>query len=53
MKFIKNSKKGQTMVEYSLILALIAVAAIAIMSTMGTSIQGLFSAASTELDAAK
>lgn len=38
-----NNQKGQSMVEYALILALIVVAAAAIMSPIGNSIRDAFS----------
>lgn len=37
-----RNEKGQGMVEYGLILALIAVVVIGIMTTMGTNLQTLF-----------
>ena len=36
-------KRGQGMVEYALLLALVAIAAIAILTTMGTTISQVFS----------
>jgi pilus assembly protein Flp/PilA len=47
--FLKNSK-GATAIEYGLIAALIAVAAIAAMSGLGTSLNNTFSNVSTTLD---
>jgi pilus assembly protein Flp/PilA len=41
-KFMKNSK-GATAIEYGLIAALIAVAAIAAMGQLGTKLKGTFS----------
>lgn len=57
MKLIKNSKlstftrseKGVTMIEYALIAALIAVAAVAILATVGTDITAIFTTVSTKL----
>ncbi|MCG7348646.1 Flp family type IVb pilin [Sphingomonas sp. ACRSK] len=46
--FLKNNK-GATAIEYGLIAALIAVAAIAAMSGLGDSIKGTFENASTEM----
>lgn len=46
---ILQSKKGQGMVEYGLILALISIVAIATLTTMGTDIMALFTKASTGL----
>ncbi len=39
---LKN-KKGQTLVEYALILALISTVAIAVLITLGTNIKGVYS----------
>ena len=39
----RQTGKGQGLVEYALILALISVAAIAILNTLGTSITSVFS----------
>jgi pilus assembly protein Flp/PilA len=36
-------EEGQTMVEYALILALVSVAAIALLKTLGTGVSGVFS----------
>ena len=48
-KFFKDSK-GATAIEYGLIAALIAVAAIAAMSRLGTSIGGTFNNVGAKLD---
>lgn len=37
-----NNEKGQGMVEYGLILALVAVVVIGVMTTMGTNLNSLF-----------
>jgi pilus assembly protein Flp/PilA len=37
-----KSKKGQTLVEYGLILALVAIVVIVVLSTLGTNISGVF-----------
>ena len=37
-----KSKKGQTLVEYGLILALVAIVVIAILTLMGTQLQSIF-----------
>ncbi len=50
-KLIKNSK-GATAIEYGLIAALIAVAAIGAMTSLGGSIKTTFNKASTSMDAA-
>ena len=43
-------ESGQGMVEYGLILALIAVAAIAALTALGPKIKGIFEGASSKLD---
>ena len=48
-KFFKNSK-GATAIEYGLIAALIAVAAIAAMQGLGTSVSGTFNRISGKLN---
>lgn len=42
IKMVLRNQKGQGMVEYGLILALVAVAAVTVMGTMGTSITSTF-----------
>lgn len=57
MKLLKSSKlamftrneKGVTMIEYALIAALIAVAAVAILATVGTDITNIFTTVSGKL----
>ena len=49
MNWIANEEEGQGMVEYALILALIAIAAIAVMSPLGDKIKGIFQKASDAL----
>jgi pilus assembly protein Flp/PilA len=51
LKLIKN-EKGATAIEYGLIAALIAVAAIAAMSNIGTSLSTTFQGVSDTLDSA-
>ncbi len=56
IKHLKNfaqDDSGATMIEYGLIAALVAVAAIVALEAMGTSISGMFTAVSTKLDAKK
>ena len=50
LKLIRNTK-GATAIEYGLIAALIAVAAIAAMSNIGNSLGSTFNDVSNELDA--
>lgn len=49
---IFGNKKGATAIEYGLIAALIAVAAIAAMSGLGNSLKNTFNEVGTELDGA-
>ncbi len=51
LKLIKNDK-GATAIEYGLIAALIAVAAIAAMGNIGNNLGSTFNTVSNELDAA-
>jgi pilus assembly protein Flp/PilA len=50
LKAFLGSKKGQGMVEYGLIIALIAVAVIVALTTMGTKISDLFDGVSGKLN---
>lgn len=47
-----GNQKGQGMVEYGLILALISIAAIAVMTPLGGTIKDVFTEVSTKLKAA-
>ena len=49
MNWIANEEEGQGMVEYALILALVAVGCIAILGTLKGSINNIFQNASNEL----
>ncbi len=56
IKHVQNFAKdesGATMIEYGLIAALVAVAAIVALESLGTSISGMFTAVSTKLDSKK
>jgi len=44
-----RNQKGQGMVEYGLILAVIAVAVIGVMTTMGVDVKDIFTSVSTKL----
>ena len=44
-----KSKKGQTLVEYALILAFISVVAIAVLISLGNQIKGVFTTISSQL----
>ena len=50
MRKLMKNEKGATAIEYGLIAALIAVAAIGAMETLGGSISGTFSSVSSSLD---
>jgi pilus assembly protein Flp/PilA len=47
-----NKQKGATMVEYAIMIALIAVVAIAAVTLLGTSVSGKFSTVATSVSAA-
>lgn len=47
---LMRDESGATAIEYGLIAALVSVAAVTALSAMGTSLSGMFSAVSTELD---
>ena len=49
LKLIKNDEKGATAIEYGLIAALIAVAAIGAMSNIGTQLDATFDDVGDEL----
>jgi pilus assembly protein Flp/PilA len=46
---LRNGENGQAMVEYALILALVSVAAVGILSTLGTSVSSIFSTVNADL----
>jgi pilus assembly protein Flp/PilA len=46
---LRNGEEGQAMVEYALILALVSVAAVAILSTLGHSVSSIFSEINADL----
>lgn len=49
VRVMLRNEKGQGMVEYGLILALIAVVVIGVMTTMGTDLKGMFTTVSGSL----
>ncbi len=49
MKKMRNSKSGQTMVEYIIIVVIIAIAAIAVVGVFSDRIRSLFGGATVEL----
>ncbi|MEI7473406.1 MAG: Flp family type IVb pilin [bacterium] len=50
ISIFKKSKKGQSLVEYGLILALVSVVAITVLNTMGTQIKNTVTKVNTEID---
>ncbi len=50
LKLIKNDDKGATAIEYGLIAALIAVAIITAVTSVGTSLSGTFNNVSNAVD---
>jgi pilus assembly protein Flp/PilA len=46
---LRDEEAGQAMVEYALILALVSVAAVGILSTLGTSVSSIFNEINTDL----
>ena len=49
LKDLRNGESGQAMVEYALILALVSVAAITILTTLGGSVSSIFNKINTDL----
>jgi pilus assembly protein Flp/PilA len=50
IRLFRRNEKGATAIEYGLIAALIAVAAIAAMTSIGTNLRGTFENVATELE---
>ena len=46
---LRHREEGQAMVEYALILALVSVAAVGILSTLGKSVSSIFSSINADL----
>ena len=46
---LRNGESGQAMVEYALILALVSVAAVGILSLLGTSVSSIFNEINQDL----
>ena len=46
---LRNSEEGQAMVEYALILALVSVAAVGILSLLGTHVSSIFNEINNDL----
>jgi Flp pilus assembly pilin Flp len=49
LKDLRDGEAGQAMVEYALILALVSVAAVGILSTLGSSVSSIFSEINADL----
>ena len=49
LKALRDGESGQAMVEYALILALVSVAAVAILSSLGGSVSSIFSEINADL----
>jgi pilus assembly protein Flp/PilA len=49
LKGLRDGEEGQAMVEYALILALVSVAAVAILSTLGHSVSSIFNEINNDL----
>jgi pilus assembly protein Flp/PilA len=52
IRSLKSDKKGVTLIEYSLIAGLIAVVAIALLTSLGSSIVNIFSSINSSLTTA-
>lgn len=50
-KFLKN-EQGQDLIEYTLLLAFVALAAAALFTNVGTSVSGIWGTASTQMGSA-
>jgi Flp pilus assembly pilin Flp len=46
---LRDGEQGQAMVEYALILALVSVAAVGILKSLGTSVSSIFSSINADL----
>jgi Flp pilus assembly pilin Flp len=49
LKGLRDDQSGQAMVEYALILALVSVAAVGILSALGTSVSSVFNVINNDL----
>ena len=49
LKALRDGEDGQAMVEYALILALVSVAAVGILSLLGTSVSSIFDEINSDL----
>jgi len=52
MNWIRTREEGQSLAEYALILALVAIAAIVVLGALGGSISNILNSISTSLDGA-
>jgi len=48
-KALRDREEGQAMVEYALILSLVSVAAVAVLSTLGTKVSNIFQTINNDL----
>jgi Flp pilus assembly pilin Flp len=53
LRLCQKSKKGQTLVEYALILAFISVVAISVLISLGQRVKSVFTTISSQLSAAQ
>jgi pilus assembly protein Flp/PilA len=53
LRTFARDESGATMIEYGLIAALVAVAAIVALESLGTSIKGIFTSVGTKIDGVK
>ena len=51
-RFFRGSRKGQSLIEYSLLIAFLSVAAYAIMGGIGISLAGIWDSAGSTVDSA-
>ena len=49
LKALRDGEEGQAMVEYALILALVSVAAVGVLTLLGTSVSSIFSEINADL----
>lgn len=52
LKSLLRDRRGVTMLEYALIAALVAVAAVTILTTLGSTVSGVFSTINDKMSAA-
>ena len=52
LKGLRSDRRGVTMLEYALIAALVAIAAVTILATLGSTVSGVFSNINSQMSAA-